>query len=1265
MLVKVVAAEVDDFYEEQDVSFSNTNFSNDILGNESIQDAQQQLQPHFPFPLDSWQLSAGASILANQNVIVCAPTGAGKTVVGEMALRIALQRDTKAIYTTPLKALSNQKFGEMRKVFGNERVGLTTGDVSIRRGADVTIMTTEVYRNMAWRARTGISSMLNDMETNDIQIDTNKLEAARSLKNDDDEYAGLSTNSIVVLDEFHYMGQKGRGSTWEECVIFNPTHTQIVGLSATLPNAHRLASWMESVTGRKSILIEANDKRPVPLRYYFASKQDFTPLFRDEEAGPGAPHGLLGLRGDGVVLKPKKLKKKKKAPEKNALPLEGINRNGMPNGLNLHPSLQLSEERRLAGIDRRIKRIVERESYDDNDGYGRGKSISAREQRRMKENMLKADLRKSVPSIDTLIRRLKRQDLLPAIFFIFSRKGCDNAAEILCDNLKTKAEEKASGKRPGVERKKRKGKMMKGKGRGRGRRHSNNNDWDLNEDELEMVQDLEGRNFRAELLDSLLSDDFDATAGPDSAVGVEDDSFLSEENIQYYADLGLLNFRETQEVAARVLSFNTENPEISFDDAVVEQLLCGIGSHHAGILPAHKAFVESLFRVELMKAVFATETLAAGINMPARTTVICSMAKRGDNGMELLETHNMLQMAGRAGRRGMDVEGACVIASTAFEGPDDACTILTNEIKPVVSQFSPSYALAVNLVERGFGSLDVAKKMVEQSFAVWESKQREEDLQATLESLDSEDNDLIPEERFLNTLQLTLEKELLEARDGTSRTGTSQSKISKLETLVDVLADGKKLKKISKRYSGAAQILDLEQSTLKYLENELEAMEEEDSSDPDLSLETFFDSDKLELLSEIKTQRQRVVKGEREVNNNILSAMAKVANNRMRDETENDESESLAKSLLSARLHGEDSTFPEGAPFEPGELNAYIKKSPKKNRRPLLDQTTSAPSDENEDESWNQMLVLVKVLEAYGCLVPGPESEETDINPECMKYNVTSGGGHVGSLGMDNSLWQLCALGGAWDVAYESVELDKFQDAFEDFETDSDDYQERDESSDVPKPQAEAEMLTSYLCHLSASEIAGYVSCLVIDSPRRSDSALESFQKLTNSQQRVIQGALLSLERLVEVQRRLGLDDAIGKCRLELSACDVVTAWASGCSWNEALRISGAAPGDLVRTLSRALDALRQLGNLPYLPARALDGVRLEASGVHPTIRSLCKDAANEMDRYPVKDLLPFEETDEDSEDSEDSEDDSEPEPESVEEDEDIAEEDALVDTGI
>jgi superfamily II RNA helicase len=1193
---------------------------------ESNDEARQQLQKYFSFPLDSWQVAAGASLLSEHNVIVCAPTGAGKTVVGEIALHIAMERQTKAIYTTPLKALSNQKFGEMRQIFSVDKVGLSTGDISIRRGADITIMTTEVYRNMAWRAKTGAVSLSNSggVEQDGIQIIDNQLLESASARLDD--YADLSSNSIVVLDEFHYMGQKGRGSTWEESVIFTPPHTQIVGLSATLPNAHRLAAWMESVTGRKSVLVEAGGKRPVPLKYYFASKRDFAPLFRDEEAGPGANHGLLGLRGDGITKTPKKLKGMK---EKSKITIDD---NALPRGLDLHPTLQSSMERRLASIDRRIQKIVDRESYDD---YGGGSYISGREKRRMKENMLKAELRKQVPSISTLIRRLQDNKLLPAIFFIFSRKGCDNAAQVLCENLKQSADEPKT-KVPNI-KKKRKGKMIgRDKGRGRGRRTSTNNDWDLNEDELAMIQDEDGRNFRAELLDQLLSDDFDSSnADQYKPTGVYDDSFLSDENIQYYSDIGLLKFDDCKNVAYRLLTFNMENEEIAFSNENVEQILCGIGSHHAGMLPAHKAFVETLFRLELMKVVFATETLAAGINMPARTTVICSMAKRGDKGMDLLETSNMLQMAGRAGRRGMDTEGACVVAATAFEGPEDAIQILTNEIKPVVSQFTPSFALAVNLVERGAGKLDLARSMVQKSFAVWESRQREEEMELAMNVMENY-NTVLPEEQLLNVLQLTLEKELIEARAGTSATGTSKGKISKLQALVDILSDGKKLKKVSKRHSGYAQMLELEQSTLKYLERELRDRPDED----DLGLPAdMINDEKRELLSEIKTQRQRVLKGERDVNESMISIIAKVTNNRMK--ADDDTAESLKKALEAARQNnnGEGSfILQEGGILEPGELNFYVKNSNKKNRSPMLALTTSAPSDDGEDENWSQVLALLKVLESYGCLAKEAESgDNTDSSLENSTYSVSSGGTHVGSLGMDNSLWTITALGGAFDVAYDSAELDKFQDSLSFLGLDDDDgdigqdelEENSDDYSNIPKPQKESEKLVRDLCNLSASEMAGFVSALVVDAPRQSDSAIASFQKLTYSQQRVVQGALLSMERLTEVQRLYSLDDSIGKCQLELSSCDVVTAWASGESWNDVLLMSGAAPGDLVRTLSRCLDALKQIGNLPYVPARAEWGdgitIRTEASGIHPKIRTLCREAANEMDRYPVKDIMPFE----------------------------------------
>ncbi len=149
---------------------------------------RSEFEKYFDFPLDDWQLQAGGSILKGHNVIVCAPTGSGKTVVGEMALHSAFDSNLEGVYTTPLKALSNQKFSELRQIFGTTNVGLSTGDISINREeATLTVMTTEVYRNIAWRS-SGQESGENKSTSND-----------------------LGKNSVVVLDEFHYMGQPGRG----------------------------------------------------------------------------------------------------------------------------------------------------------------------------------------------------------------------------------------------------------------------------------------------------------------------------------------------------------------------------------------------------------------------------------------------------------------------------------------------------------------------------------------------------------------------------------------------------------------------------------------------------------------------------------------------------------------------------------------------------------------------------------------------------------------------------------------------------------------------------------------------------------------------------------------------------------------------------------------------------------------------------------------------------------------------------------------------
>ena len=412
----------------------------------SLQDAIDQLQPYFPFPLDTWQIEAGKHIMDGKNVIVCAPTGAGKTVVGEMALRHVFRKGLQAIYTTPLKALSNQKFVELRKLFGPTNVGLSTGDMSINRRAPIMVMTTEVYRNMAWRDNTSDESAMSNSPAEDRRMmQTLESLQAKNIKAVESSSSRLINNGVVILDEFHYMGQKGRGGVWEESVIISPSHTQIVGLSATLPNANRLAAWIESVTGRPTELVQCTGKRPVPLRYLYATSDGLHPLFRDPDAGPGAPKGLLGLRGDGAATNDdsdKKGKKKKGFSEKEEM--KDSEKTGFPRGLQIHPDLRRRTDQVMNRVERLLKKQELRNNEEQNNGLGgrnryvsdwdskepqrsrkasQLRKLSPRDEKRQRERLLRREMGRAVPKLPVLLRRLQLKNLLPAIFFIFSRAG--------------------------------------------------------------------------------------------------------------------------------------------------------------------------------------------------------------------------------------------------------------------------------------------------------------------------------------------------------------------------------------------------------------------------------------------------------------------------------------------------------------------------------------------------------------------------------------------------------------------------------------------------------------------------------------------------------------------------------------------------------------------------------------------------------------------------------------------------------------------------
>ncbi len=452
----------------------------------------------FDFEPDEFQKEAFDYIDKSKSIVVCAPTGAGKTCIAEHAIHRALEENTRLFYTTPLKALSNQKFYDFGKKYGEGNVGLLTGDTSINRDAPIVVMTTEVFRNMLYNTNFG--------NTKDTMKDV----------------------KYVVLDEVHYMNDEQRGTVWEESIIYCPSNVQIIALSATIANSSQLCDWINTVHSGTELVY--TDFRPVPLRYfYFDSSKPFEilPLL--------TPEGRLN---------------KKIRPEK-------------------------------------------------------------------KVNMYSRQAKKR-NNVKDVINVLHKKDMLPAIFFTFSRKKCD-------ENM-----EKCS--------------------------------------QINLITPDEAKQIRTEV-----------------------NEFLKE-----------YNYLE-----------NNKN---------LEYLYNGVASHHAGLLPAWKLLVERLFQKGLIKVVFATETLAAGINMPARTTVISAISKRTDSGHRMLSANEFLQMSGRAGRRGMDKIGYVVVMGTQFQSPEEVAELVKSSSNPLESRFSPSYSMVLNLLQNL--ELEQAKELILKSFGYFSSNDR-------------------------------------------------------------------------------------------------------------------------------------------------------------------------------------------------------------------------------------------------------------------------------------------------------------------------------------------------------------------------------------------------------------------------------------------------------------------------------------------------------------------------------------------------------------
>jgi len=461
---------------------------------------------HFDF--DQFQVAACGALTAGDGVLVAAPTGSGKTVVGEYAVHLALAQGRKCFYTTPIKALSNQKYNDLVRRYDADTVGLLTGDNSVNGNAPVVVMTTEVLRNMLYAGSPALRNL-----------------------------------GYVVLDEVHYLADRSRGAVWEEVIIHLPESVRVVALSATVSNAEEFGEWLAQVRGDTEIIVD--EHRPVPLWQHMLAGRRLYDLFTDDEHHQVNPELIRFAQRDAI-----------RSP--SSRPGRGGHRPRRP----------------------------------------------------------------APPYRPEIIDRLDAAGLLPAITFIFSRAGCDAAVqECLAAGLRLTTPDEAAA----IE-----------------------------------------------------------------AVAAKRTADIPEE------DLVVLGYHDW-----------------------VTGLRRGIAAHHAGMLPAFKEVVEELFAAGMVRAVFATETLALGVNMPARTVVIERLDKWNGEAHVALTPGEYTQLTGRAGRRGIDVEGHAVVLWQPGIDPGAVAGLAGTRTYPLNSSFRPSYNMAVNLTARAGRAR--AATLLESSFAQFQA----------------------------------------------------------------------------------------------------------------------------------------------------------------------------------------------------------------------------------------------------------------------------------------------------------------------------------------------------------------------------------------------------------------------------------------------------------------------------------------------------------------------------------------------------------------
>ena len=486
----------------------------------------------YPFTLSDFQKHTIQAWFDNKNSIVCAHTGSGKTLPAEHVMNHVVDNNLgKVIYTSPIKSLSNDKFGDLQKKVPNGDIGILTGDIKFNPTGNILIMTTEILRNLLYNGK--IEDVKNKVT---ISIDMNEIHT-------------------VIFDEVHYMGDNHRGMVWEECFILLPNRINLINLSATIENPDDFANWLANIKG-KDVVLTKTKNRVVPLRH--SVFLDYLPKFINKD------------------------KQGEHSKSYNNRPIIFSDEN-TPFNTDIYTDTLNHIKRTASGLSR--SQVV-----------------------------------------NNLIEYLDLNMLKPAIFFSFSRKGCEKFANAVQHNL---------------------------------------------------LRDTE-----PSLVDKLVHDYLRKTDNYQSYIHMD----------QFYS--------------------------------LKKCLDKGIAYHHSGLMPIFKEVIEMLFAYKdpdgthhpLVKILFATETFAVGVNMPTKTVVFTSLEKYTDGEKRYLHTHEYLQMAGRAGRRGIDKTGLVILLPNISYLPTlhTMKNMINGSGQVLRSKFKPNYKIVMKSVMNGT-SLDsiVAKSMID------------------------------------------------------------------------------------------------------------------------------------------------------------------------------------------------------------------------------------------------------------------------------------------------------------------------------------------------------------------------------------------------------------------------------------------------------------------------------------------------------------------------------------------------------------------------